>query len=199
MGQYRDKLQGLLREVTALANQLRRAAAVPRPTCAQVGGWGVLQLLERQGPLTVPSIARYRAVSRQSTQTQVNRLVSEGLVALAANPAHKRSVLVQLTHHGRRVLAAAMARELPSSTALLSRVAESRLVSAARLLGQVREALMGKNLPAVEAAAKQSPQKRAAKPPESTDRRDTEPPGHESQNQPEPALSEESEFPLSLL
>jgi DNA-binding MarR family transcriptional regulator len=196
-GEFGDLLQALLIEVMALANQLRRtAASVPDPACTQVGGWGVLQLLERQGPLTVPSIARYRTVSRQSTQTLVNRLESEGWVALATNPAHKRSGLVQLTEDGRHTLAAALARK---PTSLLPQVPESRLISAARLLRQVRAALIAKNEARVDGAATDSRRRRAEKPPERTDRRGTEAPRTESPSQPEPVPSEESEFPLSLL
>jgi DNA-binding MarR family transcriptional regulator len=195
-----DLLQTLLNEVVGLANQLRRmAAAVPDPPCSQVGGWGVLQLLERQGPLTVPSIARYRTVSRQSTQTLVNRLASQGWVASAPNPAHKRSGLVQLTDDGRRALAAATTRESPSSATLLPHVPESRLISATRLLRKVREAFAVKRQPSVEPAVTDAVHKRATKPPKRTDRRKPEPPRADSPNQSEPAMPEESEFPLSLL
>ena len=99
---FHDKLQVLFAEATALANQLRKTAASgPRQADSPGGGWSVLQVLGRLGPLTVPAIARNRTVSRQSIQTLVNRLEPHGCVALAANPAHKKSGLVHLTDIGR--------------------------------------------------------------------------------------------------
>ncbi|GAM96698.1 hypothetical protein U91I_00318 [alpha proteobacterium U9-1i] len=70
---------------------------------AQAGGeWGVLKTLIRQGPHTVPDIARSRPVSRQHCQTIVNHLADKGFVEFVENPKHKRSVLVQATKKGRK-------------------------------------------------------------------------------------------------
>lgn len=70
---------------------------------AQAGGeWGVLKTLIRQGPHTVPDIARSRPVSRQHCQTIVNHLAEKGYVEFIENPRHKRSVLVRATRKGRK-------------------------------------------------------------------------------------------------
>jgi DNA-binding MarR family transcriptional regulator len=61
--------------------------------------WTLRRLL-RDGPLTVPALARVRAVRRQSLQPLVEALVRDGLVELVDNPAHARSPLVQLTPRG---------------------------------------------------------------------------------------------------
>src|SRR5262245_31922881 len=55
---------------------------------------GILRSLKKEGPQTVPHMARVRAVSRQHVQSLVNQLALEGFVVLTANPASKRSPLV---------------------------------------------------------------------------------------------------------
>jgi DNA-binding MarR family transcriptional regulator len=190
---FHGKLQGLFAEATALANQLRKtAASVSGQADSPAGGWSLLQVLDRLGPLTVPAIARIRAVSRQSTQTLVNRLETHGYVALTVNPAHKKSGLVHLTDRGKRLLAAATAREFKSSEALLPHVAESRLVPAARLLRRLRELLSGNAFPPAE-VARERPARRAS-------RRGKAGPGPvDVSPPPEPSEPDEAEFPLSLL
>jgi len=65
------------------------------------GTWGLLRSLVRDGPMTVPDIARSRPVARQHIQKLVNELAADGLVELIDNPAHKRSRLVRITAKGR--------------------------------------------------------------------------------------------------
>jgi DNA-binding MarR family transcriptional regulator len=197
---FHDKLQVLFVEVAALANQLRRtAASVPRQAHSPIGGWGVLQILDRRGPLTVPAIARIRTVSRQSIQTLINRLESHGYVSLAANPAHKKSGLVHLTDHGRELLAAATVQECRSSEALLPYVSETRLVPAARLLRQLRALLAGNGSPPAEAAAEHPVRERARAFPKRAHRSKVERAPADLPPSPEPIEPEEGEFPVNLL
>lgn len=67
---------------------------------------GVMRNLMAHGPMTVPDIAALRPVSRQFVQRIVDTLRAKGWVELLANPAHKRSHLVQLTEKGRVQLTA---------------------------------------------------------------------------------------------
>lgn len=190
---FHGNLHALFAEATALANQLRRTAASSSGQAnSPAGGWSLLQVLDRLGPLTVPAIARIRAVSRQSTQTLVNRLEAHGYVTLSANPAHKKSSLVHLTDRGRRLLAVATARESKSSEALLPYVAESRLVSAARLLRRLRELLSGYALPTAEAAGERPARRTSRRSKAGPALANLPPP-------PEPTEPDESEFPVSLL
>lgn len=65
------------------------------------GGYrGILRILKAEGPLTVPQMARKRAVSRQHIQMLVNRLATDNFVQTISNPANKRSPLVALTARG---------------------------------------------------------------------------------------------------
>lgn len=64
-----------------------------------------LRRLSLDGPLTVPALARVRAVRRQSLQPLVDQLAEEGLVEWVDNPAHRRSPLVRLTNSGEELVA----------------------------------------------------------------------------------------------
>lgn len=75
------------------------------------GRRSILKSLGRDGPLTVPSMARARSVSRQHIQTLVNELRTDGLVSTRSNPAHKRSKLIALTAAGERFLKQMTVRE----------------------------------------------------------------------------------------
>lgn len=64
------------------------------------GYWSVLRLLKLNGPQTVPQLARYRYVPRQSVQKLANEMLKDGVIELVNNPAHKRSKLLRLTSKG---------------------------------------------------------------------------------------------------
>ncbi|GAB4182306.1 MAG: hypothetical protein Fur006_18020 [Coleofasciculaceae cyanobacterium] len=64
------------------------------------GYWSVLRLLKINGPQTVPQLARYRYVPRQSVQKLANEMLKDGVIELVNNPAHKRSKLLRLTSRG---------------------------------------------------------------------------------------------------
>ena len=65
------------------------------------GEWGTLRTLVKEGPQTVPNMARSKPVSRQHCQTIVNTLEAQGLVEFIDNPKHKTSKLVRATKRGR--------------------------------------------------------------------------------------------------
>ena len=63
-----------------------------------------LRRLRRDGPSTVPQLARARAIRRQSIQPVVDALVREGLVLGTSNPRHARSMRFSLTDAGARLV-----------------------------------------------------------------------------------------------
>jgi DNA-binding MarR family transcriptional regulator len=198
---FHVNLQALFAEVTALANQLRKTAArVHREDNSPGGGWGILQVLERLGPQTVPGIARIRTLSRQNIQTLVNRLESHGYVALIANPAHKRSALVRLTDAGRILLATAGEREADSLERLRPQIPEARLLPTARLLRRLRLLLTDTELPADESGGRRPSRERLRTLRKPARRRGPSPAPAESPEAPaESGLLDESEFPVNLL
>jgi DNA-binding MarR family transcriptional regulator len=196
----RASLGALLAEVTALASQLRKLrTAAPSGDDSLWGGWSILQTLGRLGPQTVPDIARARGMSRQNIQVLVNRLESQGYVALTPNPAHKRSGLVELTGRGRRSLAVVIEQEAASLEALLPHVAQSRLVPAARLLRQLRELLAGKQSPPPGLAEARPAPEPAQAPRRPAGQRKPVPSPVTSADAVEPMAPDESEFPVNLL
>lgn len=81
-----------------------RIEAITQATAgfAQAGGeWGCLRTLVKEGPQTVPDMARSRPVSRQHCQTICNALEGQGFVEFIDNPKHKKSKLVRVTRKGR--------------------------------------------------------------------------------------------------
>jgi len=81
-----------------------RIEAVTQATTgfATAGGeWGCLRTLVKEGPMTVPEMARSKPVSRQHCQTTCNALEAQGLVEFIDNPKHKKSKLVRITKKGR--------------------------------------------------------------------------------------------------
>jgi DNA-binding MarR family transcriptional regulator len=78
---------------------------------ASVGVRAVLDLLRKQGPMTVPQMGRAQALSRQFVQRMVNEAAGHGWVESVPNPAHQRSVLIRLTDEGHATITAVLERE----------------------------------------------------------------------------------------
>lgn len=117
------------------------AEAIRTEGVPSAGQLGVLRVLDRRGPQTMPQMARARMVSRQHIQSLVNRLVEKGHVEFIANPAHKRSKLVRLTTRGKALADAMGEREARVLRALEVEIPDRDLRAATRALQAVREAL----------------------------------------------------------
>jgi len=124
----------LAANVRQLFHQLRALAERAYPAEDGLGAShrGVLESLFLGGAQTVPALARARPVARQHIQVLVNELAEHGLVVARSNPAHKRSVLIELTPAGKRRFEAIRAAErtllkrieLPLSARELENLAE---------------------------------------------------------------------------
>ncbi len=85
-------LPSLFAETVALFHRLRATAAQMHGQGElSAGRRGILFELARLGPQSVPQMARARPVSRQYVRGLVDGLRADGLVDLAANPAHRRA------------------------------------------------------------------------------------------------------------
>lgn len=132
----------LIDEIPALFHLLRAVAGdVHGQDISSAGRRGVLRGLDREGPQTVPQMARARNVSRQHIQVLVNGLFEDGLVASEENPAHRKSPLVRLTAKGTRRLAAAEERELQLLARAKLRLSAKEIGSAADALRSLRDLL----------------------------------------------------------
>src|SRR5262245_16430131 len=106
-----------------------------------LGMRAVLEYLLRNGPTTVPDIARNRRVTRQHIQQLVNPLLERGLATIAANPSHRRSGLVALTASGEETIRRIKTREGELYAATNFGLSDAELRRAAATLRTVRAAL----------------------------------------------------------
>jgi DNA-binding MarR family transcriptional regulator len=90
----------------------------------------MLEWLSEHGGQTVPQMAEAKAVSRQHVQKSVNELLERGLARSVANPAHKRSVLIEITSDGRKLFKDMCKREASAIAALSLRTDSEALQQA---------------------------------------------------------------------
>jgi DNA-binding MarR family transcriptional regulator len=132
----------LIGETVSLSRRLQAAVDELHGGEAPSGGRrALLRDLARLGPQTVPQLARSRSVTRQHVQALVNQLAKAGYVELAANPAHRRSRLVDLTQRGRELVSGMNRRESEAFSALRSAARGEELRRAADVLRSLRELL----------------------------------------------------------
>jgi DNA-binding MarR family transcriptional regulator len=135
-------LEALIRLIRLAFNRLRaRADALHADLGVSAGMRAVLESLAESGAQTVPDMARTKSVSRQHIQVIADALIAAGLVAPAINPRHKRSVLIDLTPAGRRVFAEVRKREGAELRCLASRLPDSGLAAALKMLDALAGAL----------------------------------------------------------
>jgi DNA-binding MarR family transcriptional regulator len=102
------------------------------------GRRSLIKSLGAHGPQTVPQMAKLRSVSRQHIQTVVNGLREDGLVRSVENPAHQRSVLIELTPKGRRFLAEMESREVALGRFLAGGIPTEKLQTALEVVRTLR-------------------------------------------------------------
>jgi len=104
--------------------------------------WQVLGAIAlAAAPMPVAWIARNMGLTRQAVQRIVNELIGEGVLALAANPHHRRAKLVVLTDRGARLHQTIEKRRLPWAGALAEGLPPRTIASAATTLRALRERL----------------------------------------------------------
>lgn len=139
----------MIEDVTSVVNEVRLlnnrlielVEELHRDTGITASQRAVLEFISRNGPETVPAIARSRGVSRQHIQVIVNELVSAGLLEPQANPAHQRSPNHALTETGQRSIDELLQREGDYLTTHLDGLDAERLAAAAATLAELRHTL----------------------------------------------------------
>jgi DNA-binding MarR family transcriptional regulator len=139
---YASSYQQLFEEIRLLHNRLRWLGDQIHDDMGQTSAKRSLLLsLHREGPCTVPDLARERLVSRQIIQTQINLLLEEGLVTPRANPRHKRSKQMALTRKGRDLVEKMLARESALLEDIGSPLTPSEVAQSAQSLSSIRQHL----------------------------------------------------------
>jgi DNA-binding MarR family transcriptional regulator len=143
-GEQGPLVESLLNEVRMLFHRaVQVAEELHSEEEVSLGMRAVLEFLLREGPATVPEIARRRFVTRQHIQTLANAVVERGLATLEPNPAHRRSRLVALTPAGRALIERMRRRELQLYVRTDFEVTGEAMRQAARTLARVRKGLGG--------------------------------------------------------
>ena len=137
-----NEIEALLNEVRLLFHRIVQVGEhLHADEPVTMGMRGVLEFLLRNGPATVPDIARSRSVTRQHIQILANDLLQQDLVEFEENPLHKRSSFVTLSKDGERAIQRMRTRESRLYEAARFGVKSNELKAAANTLEQVRNAL----------------------------------------------------------
>lgn len=112
MNELNAQYQELFDEVRRTHNRLRWVGDVlHEKDGVSTATRSLLYSIHREGPLTVPELARERLVSRQIIQTQINLLLEMKLVKAQVNPNHRRSKHMVLTTKGEKLVAGMLKKE----------------------------------------------------------------------------------------
>jgi DNA-binding MarR family transcriptional regulator len=130
-----DEIRLLNNRLIELAEELHSGSGITAPQRA------VLEFIHRQGPATVPTIARARGVTRQHIQTISNELRSLDLIESQQNPAHQRSPMIVLTDDGHQTIDRILERERDYLTTHVGDLDANQLRAAAQTLASFRHAL----------------------------------------------------------
>jgi DNA-binding MarR family transcriptional regulator len=142
MSKENDRYQELFEEVRRLHNQLRWVGdALHEHAGVTTAMRSLLFSLNREGPSTVPGLARERLVSRQIIQTQINELLRQKLVEPRDNPQHRRSKLLALTAKGESLVKEMLEREEELLRKAGSPLSLTDVTSASDSLRRLREHL----------------------------------------------------------
>ena len=101
----------------------------------------LVQALDRDGAQTAPQLAKARGVSRQHVQAAINALIETGVVQRGANPAHRRSSLLELTAAGRRLVESLRQKEAVALAAIDPGIPAKEFDGAADALKKIVERL----------------------------------------------------------
>ncbi len=104
----------------------------------------ILRTLRKKSPITLASLARERAISRQHARKLVNQIMETGrdFVTTSPNPAHKTAPLVSLTDAGRAYIDKHDVEVSAFITELLQDgVFNEELVTTKRIIREIRTAM----------------------------------------------------------
>lgn len=95
------KIANLTADLMMVIGRMKRSARDSDGHAIHPGTeFAILDTIQRHGCRTVPEIAAWRGVARQSVQSVVNKLVDTGLVHQKENPDHKLSPILVLAPDG---------------------------------------------------------------------------------------------------
>lgn len=133
-------LADLLKEIRINYQLLKKGVEhVHKQSELSVGVRGVIEILNDNGGMTVPHLAKIRHLSRQSVQVLVDQMQKQGWVESKPNPFHKKSSLIELTEAGRKAYKTMQEQELKQMKKLNIDVPVKKLEDAIKLVGHINE------------------------------------------------------------
>ncbi len=123
-------LRDLARSVERTARALRKASEMRNADFGLTGVQRAVMEAIREGPRTVPDIARERGVTRQHVQAGVDALAASGLVLRSRNPANAKSWLIGMSRKGQAVYQTLQSREALALRTLSDRLSAAELEAA---------------------------------------------------------------------
>ena len=95
------KIANITADLMMVIGRMKRSARSSGKTSVHPGTeFAILDTICRHGCKTVPEIAAWRGVARQSVQSVVNKLLEAGLIGQKDNPEHKLSPILMLQPEG---------------------------------------------------------------------------------------------------
>ena len=140
-GPAADAFSALVVQVFKLAAALETAGnALASPAGQSSARWQVLAAIEHE-PMSVASIARALAHTRQSVQRIADLLVADGLAQYSPNPAHRRAKLLELTPAGLAALQTIQAAQAHWARHIAQGLQPAELDAARELLTELQHRL----------------------------------------------------------
>jgi len=135
MRTHGETIYGLLRHLRPIVlDSARVVDEGVRQTGWTVASRAVMEVLTESGPATVPAIAARLGLARQNVQRCIDGLSKLGHVTRTANPAHARSVLIEVTECGREAFDNLHSQELRALDAVATECSTGDIVTAINVL-----------------------------------------------------------------
>lgn len=109
-------------------------------------------------PAPVAHLARNMGLTRQAVQRLVDEMRCDGLVSLAANPHHRRAMLVVMTGKGEAAYQAALARQEGWAGALVAGLSPDGIEAAGDLLRELQQRLRNSAAAPAETLMRSNPE-----------------------------------------
>lgn len=142
MNDHGQAAYDVLRQVRPLHAQAARAvteALQGEPLTMAVRA--LLERLDEQGPQTVPQVAAWLDVTRQAVQRVVDDARLLGYVEVRANPAHRRSHLIDVTSSGRDAFQRLHADEIATLAHVAAGIDRDELLTCAHVLERLTDVI----------------------------------------------------------
>jgi DNA-binding MarR family transcriptional regulator len=149
------KLLDLTGSLLMVVGRMKRHAHADNPDAVNPGTeFAILETIMKYGQKTVPSIAAFRGVSRQSVQKVVNKMLETKLLVYTENPNHKSSRHLHVTDKGVTQYQGVEVQMVERYMARQVDLSEGDLEAAERVLQTIAEAWVSQSSHAVYKVAK---------------------------------------------